>query len=300
MIIKGIHSNIKLGKIRRLVEESDDFMEKGMDMEIRIIGGSHAGIACAIRAREEFPDSQIIIYEKQKTIGFVAQSIPLYLSGDSGFLKLSSSITVSELEELNILVKTQTAIADVDLDKKTIYYVDMVYGLEGEDKFDKLIMATGSYPSLPLVQGDFQEKLYVVKKFEDAEKLKKLMHESRNCIVIGGGAIGVEISKILNDAHIDTTLIHSSNFILNRYLDKDIAVEMQQFLEAEGIKIFTDSVISSIEEEYDSSQNHKKIIHIKTLDGKHLTADGVVYATGFRPNSFLVADKLTLGDKGAI
>lgn len=33
-------------------------------MEIRIIGASHAGIACALRAREENPDSNIIIYEK--------------------------------------------------------------------------------------------------------------------------------------------------------------------------------------------------------------------------------------------
>lgn len=39
-------------------------------MEIRIIGASHAGIACALRAREENPDSNIIIYEKQKEYWF--------------------------------------------------------------------------------------------------------------------------------------------------------------------------------------------------------------------------------------
>jgi NADPH-dependent 2,4-dienoyl-CoA reductase/sulfur reductase-like enzyme len=267
-------------------------------MEIKIIGGSHAGIACAIRAREEYPDSQIVIYEKQKTIGFIAQSIPLYLSGDSGFSKLSHATTISELERLNIIVKTQTAVADIDLDKKMIKYADLVYGQEGKDRFDKLVIATGSYPSLPLVEGEFKEKLYVVKKFEDAEKLKKLMRESRKCIVIGGGAIGVEIAKILNDAHIDTTLIHSSDFILNRYLDREVAEEMQHTLEDEGIKIVTRSIISSIKEEINHDQ--RNTIHIKTVDGRHFTADGVIYATGFRPNSFLVADKLALGDKGAI
>lgn len=269
-------------------------------MEIRIIGGSHAGIACAIRAREEFPDSQIVIYEKQKGIGFVAQSIPLYLSGDSGFLKLSDYITISELEKLNIMVKTQTAIDDIDLENKTIHYVDLVYGEEDTDTFDKLVLATGSYPNLPLVKGDFQDKLYVVKKLEDAVKLKKLMRESRSCIIIGGGAIGVELAKILNDSRIDTTLIHSSEHILNRYLDKDIAEETQSFLETEGIKIFTNSIVTSIEEEDDPEQHHKKISHVATSDGKQFTADGVIYATGFRPNSFLVADKLELGDKGAI
>lgn len=39
-------------------------------MEIRIIGGSHAAIACATRAREEYPNARIVIYEKNKNIGF--------------------------------------------------------------------------------------------------------------------------------------------------------------------------------------------------------------------------------------
>ncbi|OQO64488.1 NADH oxidase [Enterococcus faecium] len=269
-------------------------------MEIRIIGGSHAGIACAIRAREEFPDSKIVIYEKQKGIGFIAQSIPYYLSGDSDFLKLSSYITITELEKLNIMVKTQTVVEDINVENKTIHYIDLVYGNEDSDKFDKLVLATGSYPSLPLVRGDFQDKLYVVKKLEDAVKLKKLMHESRSCIIIGGGAIGVELSKILNNSFIDTTLIHSSDFILNRYLDKSSAEETQNFLESKGIKIYTNSRVSSIEEEVDLEHGYKKISRVKTSDGKHFIADGVIYATGFRPNSFLVADKLELGDKGAI
>ena len=69
-------------------------------MEIRIIGGSHAAIACATRAREEYPDARIVIYEKNKNIGFIAQSIPLYLSGNTNFLKMSSYTTISELEIL--------------------------------------------------------------------------------------------------------------------------------------------------------------------------------------------------------
>ena len=35
-------------------------------MEIRIIGGSHAAIACATRAREEYPNARIVITKKIK------------------------------------------------------------------------------------------------------------------------------------------------------------------------------------------------------------------------------------------
>lgn len=41
-----------------------------------IIGGSHAGIACAKRAREEYPESEIIIYERKAEVSFISQSIP--------------------------------------------------------------------------------------------------------------------------------------------------------------------------------------------------------------------------------
>ena len=89
-------------------------------MEIRIIGGSHAAIACATRAREEYPDARIVIYEKNKNIGFIAQSIPLYLSGNTNFLKMSSYTTVSELENLGILVRTQFSVTDIDMTKKCL------------------------------------------------------------------------------------------------------------------------------------------------------------------------------------
>jgi NADPH-dependent 2,4-dienoyl-CoA reductase/sulfur reductase-like enzyme len=42
--------------------------EKRNCMEIRIIGGSHAAIACATRAREEYPNARIVIYEKNKKV----------------------------------------------------------------------------------------------------------------------------------------------------------------------------------------------------------------------------------------
>ncbi|MBS7576623.1 MULTISPECIES: FAD-dependent oxidoreductase [unclassified Enterococcus] len=270
-------------------------------MKIIIIGGSHAGIACAIRAREEFPTAEITIYEKQKKIGFIAQSIPLYLSGNVNFLKMSSYTTATELEGLNIEVLTQVAILDIDSENKSLLFFDLVDHIEGEVSYDKLVLATGSYPSLPLVKGVFRDKLYVIKKSDDAEKIKKFMNESRSVIIIGGGAVGVELAELMKNAHIKTTLIHPSGYILNRYLDEAVALEVQKSLINREIEIFTDTIVTSIQEEtVDLLTKQKKISHVYTQDGRKLMADGVIYATGFRPSTFLVADKVTLGDKGAI
>ncbi|GAB2022625.1 FAD/NAD(P)-binding oxidoreductase [Pseudolactococcus yaeyamensis] len=275
-------------------------------MEIRIIGGSHAAIACATRAREEYPDARIVIYEKNKNIGFIAQSIPLYLSGNTNFLKMSSYTTISELENLGILVKTQFSVSDIDMTNKVIKVVDLVEDNEFEDKYDKLILATGSYPSLPLVKGQFRDKLFIIKNYIDAEKIKRFMRVSRSVIIIGGGAIGVEIAQLMNNAKIQTTLIHASDNILNRYLDKDVAEDVQKTLALRGIDIVTNSVVTDIQEETIENTNihegnvGKTISRVITRDGREFVADGVIYATGFRPNTFLAADQLELGDKGAI
>ena len=104
---------------------------------------------------------------------------------------MSSYTTVSELENLGILVRTQFSVTDIDMTKKVFKVVDLVENSESEDRYDKLILAMGSYPSLPLVQGEFREKLFIIKNYVDAERIKRFMRVSRSVIIIGGGAIGV-------------------------------------------------------------------------------------------------------------
>lgn len=50
-------------------------------MRIIIVGGNHAGIAAALRIREEYPDDEVIVFEKKDEITFVSQTIPLFLMG---------------------------------------------------------------------------------------------------------------------------------------------------------------------------------------------------------------------------
>ena len=82
-------------------------------------------------------------------------------------------------------------------------------------------------------------------------------------------------------------------------MDKEIALDMQNALVEDGVKIVTNALISSIDEE-NLEDGSRKISHVKTADGQHFEADGIIYATGFRPNSFLVANQVALGDRGAI
>ena len=110
----------------------------------------------------------------------------------------------------------------------------------------------------------------------------------------------------MNNAKIETTLIHASDNILNRYLDQEVAEDVQKTLALRGIDIVTNSVVTDIKEETIENTNihegnvGKVISRVFTRDGREFVADGVIYATGFRPNTFLASEQLELDDKGAI
>ncbi|QAY69878.1 NAD(P)/FAD-dependent oxidoreductase [Xylanimonas protaetiae] len=266
-------------------------------MRVVIVGGSHAGIACALRAREEFPDAQVVLYEKQGVVGFVAQSIPHYLRGSRDFLVLSSSTTEHELRAKGVEVRTETVVRGVDTAAKTLRYV--VNGSDEvlDDTYDRLVLATGSYPSIPLAAGEYGDKLLVVKSYADAVRIKELMATARRVIVIGGGAIGIEMAKVMSDSRIATTLVQASSSILNRYLDDDVAAEVQAALLEAGVEVHTSALIVDISER---TVDGRAVAAVTTRSGEVFTADGIIYATGFRPNTMLVGSQVTLGDRGAI
>lgn len=125
------------------------------------------------------------------------------------------------------------------------------------------------------------------------------MRTSRSVIIIGGGAIGVEIAQLMNNVKIETTSSMSDN-ILNRYLDKELGRRRSKNSGFERGLILSQTLLWRI-----SKKKQSKILHVhegnvgKTIsrvlqEMVEFVADGVIYATGFRPNTFLASEQLEL------
>ncbi|WP_028708391.1 FAD-dependent oxidoreductase [Propionicicella superfundia] len=266
-------------------------------MRVVIVGGSHAGIACALRAREEYPDAEVVIYERQGSVGFIAQSIPLYLRGDRHYEELKSYTDVPALERQGIVVRINTEVRRVDTDAKTLEIVP-AGGVPLVDHYDHLVLATGSYPSIPLAFGSYGDSLYLVKSYEHAVRIKELMETAKRIVIIGGGAIGVEIARAMRYKDVPTTLLQSHATILDRYVDDEVSSEIIDSLRDAGLDVYTEALVTELEEVLGPDGRRQAVA--KTADGRTFSGDGIIYATGFRPNSFLIGGKAELGDKGAI
>ena len=108
---------------------------------------------------------------------------------------------------------------------------------------------------------------------------------SKQVIVIGGGVAGLEAAGQLSKAGIEVSLIEKENKTgghLNKWYklfpDRRNSSEVMEYLDGithrDGIKLLTDTTIKK----FIRNKSHFSII---TNEGKELTADAIVVATGF-------------------
>ena len=72
----------------------------------------------------------------------------------------------------------------------------MVRSSEGvQVAYDKIIMATGSYPFVPPIPGVNKTGVFVYRTIEDLEHIIQYAEKAKSCAVIGGGLLGLEAAK---------------------------------------------------------------------------------------------------------
>ncbi|MDR0922498.1 MAG: FAD-dependent oxidoreductase [Lactobacillales bacterium] len=268
-------------------------------MRVLIVGASHAGIAAARRAREEYPDAQITMFERKKDISFVSQTIPLFLMGQEDILKQGNYTTVAELAQEGIEVLTETEVRAIDVKAKTLSYKQDRSKMLEILSYDKLIMASGSYPILPPTSGVFNKTFFLLKNFEDAMSINRFMGLANKVVVIGGGVIGTEISRIFALRGLSVTMVHSHDFLMNRYLDPLMSEQVELALKQEGVIILKNTRAIDYKTTKPSIFRKPKM-SVFTSDGAEVETDGVVVSVGFRPNTYLLIGQVEFGDKGAI
>lgn len=91
-------------------------------------------------------------------------------------------------------MRTQTEAVAIDRHQKTVRLHGLIDDKETELSYDKLVLATGALPIMPLLPGVDLPGVSVVANLSHARKIKDSITKGRvaRAVVIGGGAIGIE------------------------------------------------------------------------------------------------------------
>jgi dihydrolipoamide dehydrogenase len=155
-------------------------------------------------------------------------------------------------------------------------------GANGEKTFEAeiIILAMGSRSSgLPFLEPNGKEVITHLEAL-DLEAVPTTM------VVVGAGAIGLEIGTIYSRLGTDITVLEIMPTILPG-MDRQTAVRLERILKKQGLRIFTEMRI----EEALLSQREVRLkgTHLKTRAPFEYAAEKVLVAAGRKPNSEILA-----------
>jgi NADPH-dependent 2,4-dienoyl-CoA reductase/sulfur reductase-like enzyme len=173
----------------------------GSRKRIVIIGGVSAGPKAASRARRLDPDAEITLFEKGYFLAYSGCTLPYYISGQLRSRRdLATAVTgfhdpaefFRSVKGINI--KNLSEVTHIDTKNKTIEYRDLVNDRSNSIPYDVLIIATGSAPSIPNIEGVDLQNIFEIRNINNAENIKLAIKNdiARDIVILGGGLIGVE------------------------------------------------------------------------------------------------------------
>lgn len=139
---------------------------------------------------------------------------------------------------------------------------------------DNILIATGSKPFLPPIEGIEQENVITS---DDLLTTREFMYHK--LIIIGGGVIGVEFASIYQELGSQVEIIEAMDRILPS-MDKEISQSLAMSLKKKGVKIHTKAVVKKI------SKTDHLLCEYEDSTGIHLAeGDGILVAVGRKANT---------------
>ncbi|WP_407370246.1 FAD-dependent oxidoreductase [Carnobacterium sp.] len=244
-------------------------------MKVVIIGASFAGVAAALEVRKKYFDAEIILLEKQPTLGYIPNGLHLYWENKIADLDAAYFITKEQLEKQNIQCCLEASVEKIDTTHKTVHY--MFHGQEATITYDKLIIATGSSQLSQKISGSDGENVLKYKRHHEAEAALAKVDASRSVTIIGAGQVGVEAADLLSKQEKQVTLIENMDYVLFKYFDKDMIQPVQQKMSEQGINLRLNQTVSSIESEADQLATIR-------FGNETVMSDAVILGVNVRPD----------------
>jgi len=231
--------------------------------EIIIYGLTEAALVCAHSAHKTYPDKNIALLFPDNSKKFISLLAENLAQNSDGKIKVMHK---------NILSREGSSLL-LD-DNETI-------------TFEKLVIATGSSPIKPSIEGIDKEGVHLIDKdFQNINRIKKLALKSNHIVVFGGGYIGVEFSDELLREGKRVTVIERSNRLLPSSFDSEISLSALEIIESQGGRVILNNKVKEV-------IGNNKIEAVKLRDGEIIGCDFLMISSGSKPNVD-VAEKLQI------
>jgi nitrite reductase (NADH) large subunit len=183
------------------------------------------------------------------------------------------------------------AVVDIDRKKK-----EAITESGRRFPYDKLILATGSYPFVPPIKGSERKQCLTYRTIDDLGEIKSNAKDSKIGVVVGGGLLGLECANALQNLGLETHVVEFAPGLMGVQLDDGGSKMLRRKIEALGVTVHTQKATSLIDEQGDGTK-----LRMHFADETHLDTDMIVFSAGIRPYDQLARKTgLNVGERGGI
>ncbi|WP_297421275.1 FAD-dependent oxidoreductase [Clostridium sp.] len=262
-------------------------------MKVIVIGCTHAGTAAIVNLRELYPESEVIVYERNDNISFLSCGIALSIGGVVTETEKLFYNSPEHLSALGVTTKMKHDVLDINFDNKTIKVKNLTSNEVFEDNYDRLVLTLGSWPIVPKFEGGDLDNILLCKNYNHAKEIEARGCDAKNVVVIGAGYIGVELAEAFKMKDKNVTLIDAEERIMSKYLDKEFTDIAEEQFKEHGINLALGEKVKLFKGQ------DGKVSHVVTENSEY-EADLVILCIGFAPATALVKGKLETLENGAI
>ncbi len=240
-------------------------------MQHVIIGAGPAGVIAAETIKRTEPSASVTIIGEEREAPYSRMALPYYLidriDEEGTFLRKSAN----HFQDLGIDV-LQERVESIDSQRKSL----KISG-NGEQSFDKLLIATGSHPVSPPIEGIDLPGVHSCWTLEDGRNIAAKAQRGSNVVLMGAGFIGCIILEALAERGVNLSVIEMGDRMVPRMMDQTAGNMLKRWCQAKGINVHTSTKVEAIEKAGDA-------LKVKLDNGEALDADVVISATGVKSN----------------
>lgn len=232
-------------------------------------------------------DYEVIVYGEEKTSAYDRVHLTDYIHDQKeSKIQLSESNWYSENQ---IRLISDTRVSKIERDRRILITEN-----GDEQKYDKLVLSTGSTPFSPPINGIKSKGVFFYRTIEDANKIREYSKFQTHAVTLGGGLLGLETANALNEIGLETHIVEYANGLMNRQLNADGSETLEEHIREKGLSVHLNKGLKAITEFADG-------LLLEFSDGTEMKTGMLVISTGVRPRDDLAQSAdLNLGARGGI